>query len=81
MAKLLELGYRDTRFLKEINTDNQIGRYQIEANSKTRDIYLLDTVTENTYISKSTKGDHGAWELSREVGQRLKRRINRQGAI
>ena len=35
------------------------GRYQIAPNSQTRDIYLLDTVSGETYISKSSKGE---WE-------------------
>ena len=36
-----------------------VGKYQIARNSQTRDIYLLDTVTGETYISKSSKGE---WE-------------------
>ena len=36
-----------------------VGKYQIARNSQTRDIYLLDTVSGETYISKSAKGE---WE-------------------
>ena len=36
-----------------------VGKYQIAPNSQTRDIYLVDTVTGETYISKSSKGE---WE-------------------
>ena len=36
-----------------------VGKYQISRNSQTRDIYLLDTVSGETYISKSAKGE---WE-------------------
>ena len=36
-----------------------IVKYQIALNSQTRDIYLLDTVSGETYISKSAKGE---WE-------------------
>ena len=37
----------------------RVGKYQIAQNSQTRDIYLLDTVSGETYISKSAKGE---WE-------------------
>ena len=37
----------------------RVGKYQIAPNSQTRDIYLLDTVSGETYISKSSKGE---WE-------------------
>ena len=37
----------------------RVGKYQIAPNSQTRDIYLLDTVTGETYISKSSKGEWG----------------------
>ena len=37
----------------------RVGKYQIASNSQTRDIYLLDTVSGETYISKSSKGE---WE-------------------
>ena len=37
----------------------RVGKYQIARNSQTRDIYLLDTGTGETYISKSSKGE---WE-------------------
>ena len=37
----------------------RVGKYQIARNSQTRDIYLLDTVSGETYISKSSKGE---WE-------------------
>ena len=37
----------------------RVGKYQIAQNSQTRDIYLLDTVSGETYISKSSKGE---WE-------------------
>ena len=35
----------------------RVGKYQIARNSQTRDIYLLNTVTGKTYISKKSKGD------------------------
>ena len=35
----------------------RVGKYQIAPNSQTRDVYLLDTVTGDTYISKSSKGE------------------------
>ena len=37
----------------------RVGKYQIAPNSQTRDIYLLDTVSGEIYISKSSKGE---WE-------------------
>ena len=37
----------------------RVGKYQIARNSQTRDIYLLDTVSGETYISKSSKDE---WE-------------------
>ena len=37
----------------------RVGKYQIAQNSQTRDIYLLDTVSGETYISKSAKDE---WE-------------------
>ena len=37
----------------------RVGKYQIARNSQTRDIYLLDTVSGETYISKSSKGEWG----------------------
>ena len=45
---------KDAGFMPE-----RVGKYQIAPNSQTRDIYLLDTVTGETYISKSSKGE---WE-------------------
>ena len=35
----------------------RVGKYQIAPNSQTRDVYLLDTVTGDIYISKSSKGE------------------------
>ena len=35
----------------------RVGKSQIAPNSQTRDVYLLDTVTGDTYISKSSKGE------------------------
>ena len=37
----------------------RVGKYQIAQNSQTRDIYLLDTVSGETYISKQAKSE---WE-------------------
>ena len=45
---------KDVGFMPE-----PVGKYQIARNSQTRDIYLLDTVSGETYISKSAKGK---WE-------------------
>ena len=45
---------KDAGFMPE-----PVGKYQIAPNSQTRDIYLLDTVSGETYISKSSKGE---WE-------------------
>ena len=33
----------------------RVGKYQIAPNSQSRDMYLLDTVSGETYISKSSK--------------------------
>ena len=45
---------KDAGFMPE-----PVGKYQIAPNSQTRDIYLLDTVSGEIYISKSAKGE---WE-------------------
>ena len=45
---------KDAGFMPE-----PVGKYHIAPNSQTRDIYLLDTVSGETYISKSAKGE---WE-------------------
>ena len=45
---------KDAGFMPE-----PVGKYQIAPNSQTRDIYLVDTVTGETYISKSSKGEWG----------------------
>ena len=37
----------------------KVGKYQISSNYQTRDIYLLDTVSGEIFISKSAKG---GWE-------------------